>query len=232
MDKEAGKKNAAREAARYLTSDTTIGLGTGSTAKYFVEEVGMRIAEGWRFRGVPTSEETKRLAEAVGIEIIDPDETTRIALAVDGADEADPELNLIKGGGGALFREKIVASSAEQFIVIADRSKRVAKLGAFALPVEIEKFAFALTVRKIRNTLVAHGLGDAALTLRSRDGDSVLSDGGNYVLDCALGRIDDPVALDKSLKAISGVIETGLFCGLAHMVIYGDENGATTEMRR
>ncbi|MHA7872429.1 MAG: ribose 5-phosphate isomerase A, partial [Hyphococcus sp.] len=122
MDKEAGKRRAAAEAAAHVKNGMTLGLGSGSTAKYFVEALGGKIAGGWRLRGIPTSEETRAQATAVGIEIIEPDETTKIDLAVDGADEVDPAHCLIKGGGGALLREKIVAASATKFIVIADKS--------------------------------------------------------------------------------------------------------------
>lgn len=231
MDKEAGKKRAAEKAAAYVESGMTLGLGTGSTAKYFVEIMGARVNEGWALRGVPTSEETLRQAEAVGIEIITPDETTVIDLAVDGADEADPALNLIKGGGGALLREKIIASAARKFIVIADKSKRVVALGAFPLPVEIDPFAWALTVARLREALIAQGYQSPKLDLRIKDGVPFVSDGGNLIIDCALERIEDPAALDRSIGAIAGVVETGLFCGIADLVIYGDVDSISTDHR-
>lgn len=229
MDKEAGKRRAAEQAATHVKRGMTLGLGTGSTAKYFIEIMGTRIKEGWGLRGIPTSEETRRQAQAVGIEIITPDETTIIDLAVDGADEADPDLNLIKGGGGALLREKIVASTAHKFIVIADKSKRVVALGAFPLPVEIEPFGWALTVRRLREVLNEQGYQNPKLELRAAEGAPVFSDGGNLIVDCALERIDDPAVLDKTLTEIPGVIETGLFCGIADIIIYGDSDGVSTE---
>jgi len=205
----------------------TLGLGTGSTAAHFIDLLQPLMAEGYSLRGIPTSQASRRQAEAIGVEIIEPDETTQIDLAVDGADEVDPDLNLIKGGGGALLREKIVASAAKEFIVIADKSKRVAALGAFPLPVEIEPFGWALTVRRLREVFAEAGLMKANLELRPGNDTPFLTDGGNLIVDCALGRIDDPAALDHALTAIPGVIETGLFCGMTHMVIFGDEDGVS-----
>ena len=229
MDKEAGKKLAAEQAATHVERGMTLGLGTGSTAKYFVEIMGDRIKDGWALRGIPTSEETSRQARAVGINLITPDETTIIDLAVDGADEADPQLNLIKGGGGALLREKIIASAARKFIVIADKSKRVVTLGAFPLPVEIDPFAWALTVQRLREVLSKQGYQNPKLQLRAMDGGPVFSDGGNLIVDCSLERIDAPAALDRALTEIPGVVETGLFCGIADLIIYGDIDGVSTE---
>lgn len=231
MDKEAGKKLAAEEAATHVERGMTLGLGTGSTAKFFVEIMGARIKEGWTLRGVPTSEATRRQAEAVGIEVITPDETTIIDLAVDGADEADPHLNLIKGGGGALLREKIVASAAQQFIVIADKTKRVTALGAFPLPVEIDPFGWGLTVKRLREVLDGNGYQGAELKLRALDGEASLSDGGNFIIDCALERIEEPTALGISLIEIPGVVETGLFCGIADLIIFGGNDGVSTQQR-
>ena len=229
MDKEASKKRAAEKAASFVEPGMTLGLGTGSTAKFFVEFMGARIKKGWTLRGVPTSETTRQQAEAAGIEIFTPDETTIIDLAVDGADEADPHLNLIKGGGGALLREKIVASAARQFIVIADKSKRVAALGAFPLPVEIDPFGWALTVKRLRDVLAACGYQEPRLELRAFEGEPTLSDGDNFIIDCALKRIDDPAGLDRSLIEIPGVVETGLFCGIADLIIYGGDDGVTID---
>jgi len=229
MEKEAGKRLAAEEAAKHVTRGMTLGLGTGSTAAYFVDIVGKLVAEGWPLRGVPTSEATRLHAERLGVEIVEPDETTEIDLAVDGADEADPNLNLIKGGGAALLREKIIAHAAKKFIVIADKSKRVTALGAFPLPVEISPFSWALTVAAVRRTLAAQGFEHAKLEIRSRDGLPVKTDGGNLIIDCRLGRIEDPAALEQALAAIPGVLESGLFCGMTSLVIYGGEDGVSTQ---
>jgi len=229
MDKDAGKRRAAEEAAKHVERGMTLGLGTGSTAAHFIDFVGARIAEGWPLRGVPTSEETRRQAENVGIEIIEPEETTSIDLAVDGADEVDTDFNLIKGGGGALLREKIVAGAAAKFIVIADKSKRVSHLGAFSLPVEIEPFGWALTVRRLRYVFQEFGFERPELTLRHVNGAAFKSNGDHFIVDCALRRIDDPAPLDAALNGIPGVIETGLFCGMSDMIIYGDEDGVVVE---
>ena len=225
MDKDAGKKHAAEEAAKHVERGMTLGLGTGSTAAHFVDLVGGLVADGWDLRGVPTSEVTRAHAERLGVNIIEPDETTIIDLAVDGADEADPSLNLIKGGGAALLREKIIAHAARKFIVIADKSKRVAALGAFPLPIEISPYSWALTVAALRRTLSENGFDGAPLELRAHDGAPVKTDGGNLIIDARLGRIDDPAALEKALTAIPGVLECGLFCAMTDMVIYGDEDG-------
>lgn len=229
MDKELGKRKAAEEAAKHVENGMTLGIGTGSTAAHFIDILKDRIAGGWTLRGVPTSEETRRLAVAAGVEIIEPDETTVLDLAVDGADEADPQLNLIKGGGAALLREKIVAAAAKRFIVIADKSKRVAHLGAFPLPVEIEPFGWGLTVARIRETLAIHGFDKPELTLRASPEGAVLTDGGNYVLDCALGRINAPASVNDALCALPGVVETGLFCSMTSLAIFGDETGVTID---
>lgn len=228
-DRETGKKNAALEAVTLVENGMTLGLGTGSTAKYFIEALGEKIRGGWSLKGVPTSEETANFAGAAGIELIEPDETTRIDLAVDGADEADPDLNLIKGGGAALLREKIVAAAAARFVVIADQSKRVPALGAFPLPVEIEPFGWALTVAGARAVLREAGFDAPSLRLRGRG--EARSDGGHLILDCALGRIERPAALDAALRALPGVIETGLFCGIADLAIFGDEAGVSRQER-
>lgn len=229
MDKEAGKRLAAEEAAKHIERGMTLGLGTGSTAAYFVDIVGRLVSEGWDLRGVPTSEATREHAERLGVEIIEPNEATVIDLTVDGADEADPALNLIKGGGAALLREKIIAHAAKKFIVIADKSKRVAKLGAFPLPVEISPYSWALTVAAMRRALAANGFADAKLDLRARHGEAVKTDGGNLIIDCRLGRIEDPAALERALAAIPGVLESGLFCGVADMVIFGGDDGVTID---
>jgi len=226
MSADDYKKAAALAAAEYVETGMTLGLGTGSTAAHFIAAVGEKVRSGFRIRAVPTSEDTARKATAVGIEIIEPDETTVIDLAVDGADESDGAKQLIKGGGGALLREKIVAASAKRFVVIADASKRVAQLGAFPLPVEIDRFSFALTVRAVRAMLAKLGYAEPDVRLRAGpEGPSFLSDGGNYILDCRLERITDASKLDKALKAIPGVIETGLFIGLADEVILAGSEG-------
>ncbi|MBL4619899.1 MAG: ribose-5-phosphate isomerase RpiA [Marinicaulis sp.] len=231
MDKEVGKRLAAEEAAKHVENGMTLGLGTGSTAKHFVDILGERVAKGWTLHGIPTSEQTRAQAVSLGINIIEPDETTVIDLAIDGADEVDPNLHLIKGGGGALLREKIVANAAKKFIVIADNSKRVTALGKFPLPIEIEPFAWALTVSALRIALSADGFKAPKLDLRAADGAPVKSDGGNLIIDCALGRIENPAALHEKLISIPGVVETGIFPDMTDLVIFGDQDGVSTQTR-
>jgi ribose 5-phosphate isomerase A len=226
MSADAYKKQAAEAAAALVEPEMTLGLGTGSTAAHFIAALGARVRDGLYVRGVPTSDDTARKAAAAGIDLIDPDETTVIDLAVDGTDEIDGALTLIKGGGGALLREKIVANAARRFVVIADASKKVAQLGRFPLPVEIDRFAFALTVRAVRETLARLGHDRADMRLRAgAAGPAFLSDGGNFILDCSLQRIADARALDTGLKAIPGVVETGLFIGMADEVILAGPGG-------
>jgi ribose 5-phosphate isomerase A len=226
MSADAYKKQAAETAAALVQPEMTLGLGTGSTAAHFIAALGVRVRGGLYVRGVPTSDDTARNAAAAGIDLVEPDETTIIDLAVDGTDEVDGALQLIKGGGGALLREKIVANAARRFVVIADASKKVAQLGRFPLPVEIDRFAFALTVRAVREALARLGYVRADIRLRaSAAGPSFLSDGGNFILDCALGRIADALALDTALRAIPGVVETGLFIGMADEVILAGPGG-------
>lgn len=221
MTKADDYKRAAAAAALALVDDgMTLGLGTGSTAAHFIDLLGK---SGRRVVGVVTSEATTRLAAAAGVTIIEPDETTEIDLAVDGADEIALNGDLIKGGGAALLREKIIAAAARRFVVIADRSKCVTTLGAFPLPVEISRFSYGLTMQALRRTVAAFAPA-ATLNLRFRDGAPVLTDGGNYVVDCAMGRIDSARALDQALIALPGVLATGLFLGLCDVAfVAGDE---------
>lgn len=220
MSADDYKKKAALAAVELVKPNMTLGLGTGSTAAHFIAALGEKVRGGLYVSAVPTSEDTAKKAVAAGIELIEPDETTIIDLAVDGTDEVDGRKSLIKGGGGALLREKIIASAAKKFVVIADASKKVAALGAFPLPVEIDRFSFALTVRAVRETLAALGYANAEVRLRAGPaGPAFISDGGNFILDCRLGRIADAAALDRALDAIPGVVETGLFVGVADEII-------------
>ena len=226
MSADAYKKQAAEAAVGLVMNDMTIGIGTGSTAAHFIAALGERARDGLFVSAVPTSEDTARKAAAVGINLIEPDETTVIDLAIDGTDEVDARRQLIKGGGGALLREKIIANAAAKFVVIADASKEVAELGAFPLPIEIDRFAFALTVRAVREAIAALGYGAPDVRLRAGPaGPAFISDGGNFILDCRLGRIADAAALDRALKGIPGVVETGLFIGLADEIILAGPEG-------
>jgi ribose 5-phosphate isomerase A len=219
MSAEALKRQAAAVALDLIGPDMIVGLGTGSTSAHFIDLLGERVRSGLYVAGVPTSEASAKKASLAGIDLIEPDETTIIDVAVDGTDEVDGRKQLIKGGGGALLREKIIANAARRFVVIADASKKVAELGAFPLPVEIDRFAYALTVRAVREALTGLGYKNADARLRATTvGPAFISDGGNFILDCRLGRIADAPAVDRALKAIPGVVETGLFIGLADEV--------------
>jgi len=232
MSADSQKRRAAAAALEHVTNGMTLGLGSGSTAKHLVELLGEKVKAGLSVRGIPTSEETKRLALEAGIDLVEPDEMTRIDLVIDGADEVDPDLNLIKGGGGAHLREKIIAAAGERMIVIADGSKKVAQLGKFPLPVEIERFSWPLTVQAIRKALADNGLKSASLKLRAGEkeagGGVYLTDSNNYIADIQCTRIEDAAALDASLRAIPGVIETGLFIGIASLAIFGTDRGVET----
>jgi len=220
------KRRAAEAALAYVADGMTVGLGTGSTAAHFVRGLGERVRAGLEVRGAPTSEATRALAVECGVALAEFDETTRIDLTVDGADELDGALNLIKGGGGALLREKIIAAASARMIVIADAGKRVAQLGAFPLPVEVARFAWPLSVQALRAAFAEAGLAEARIKLRSAEaGGPFVSDGGNYILDCALRRIPDAAALASRLNQIPGVVETGLFVGLADMALLGGADG-------
>jgi ribose 5-phosphate isomerase A len=228
MAHEHEKENAAVAAMEYVEDGMTIGLGTGSTAKFFVELLAEDVADGLVVRGVPTSEETTRLAESLGVPLVPVEQVDRIHLTVDGADEVDEAGTLIKGGGAALLREKIVANASDLMVVIADPSKQVERLGAFPLPVEVTPFGFTITAKKVFDVLCAAGIDKPQVKLR-RDADDelLLTDGGNYILDCHCGRIPDAEALAARLSNVPGVVEHGLFIGIARTVIIGNENGAT-----
>lgn len=208
------KEAAARASLRFVKDGQVVGLGTGSTAKYFIQSLGEQVKNGLRIRGIPTSVRSKELAESLGIPLTTLDECQEIAVTVDGADEVDPQLRLIKGGGGALLREKIVASATKLEIIVADASKQVAKLGKFPLPVEVIKFAEALVAKRIA------ALGADVQLRKSADGKPYLTDENNHILDCHFGQIDDPDRLARELSDMPGVVEHGLFIGRASVVLF------------
>ncbi len=226
MSRDREKRNAAAAALEFVEEGMTLGLGTGSTAKCFIELLAEEIADGLVVRGVPTSEETRRLAESLGVPLLPVEQVERIHLDIDGADEIDQRGHLIKGGGGALLREKIIAAASDHVIVIADPSKQVDRLGAFPLPVEVTPFGMTLTARKLHDALTASGIDKPRVTLRG-GAEPFLTDGGNHILDCACGRIPDIEALAARLADIPGVVDHGLFIGMARTVIIGNEGGAT-----
>lgn len=228
MANDREKLNAAAAAMEFVEDGMCLGLGTGSTAKFFVELLAEEVADGLLVRCVPTSEETRRLAESLGVPLIPVDQVDRLHLTVDGADEVDEAGRLIKGGGGALLREKIIAAASDHMVVIADPSKQVERLGGFPLPVEVTPFGFTITAKKIYDVLCASGIERPRVELRhDEDGDPFVTDGGNHILDCHCARIPDVEATAARLQDVPGIVEHGLFIGLARTVIIGNENGAT-----
>ena len=227
------KRLAAEKAAEAeLRSGMKVGLGTGSTAKHFVDIVGERIRKGETFLCVPTSEATKAQALSLGIPLATLDEIGEIDLTVDGADEFDPDLNLIKGGGAAHLREKMVAVNSKRMVVIADASKQVSVLGKFPLPVEIVQFAHGTTTRAVKKAFEAEGITVEPRLRLAKDGQPLLTDNGNFVLDCVNSGIARPAALAERLDRIPGLVEHGLFVGLCFAVYLGSEEGVAVIGRR
>jgi ribose 5-phosphate isomerase A len=227
MNPDELKKAAALAAVAHVRPGMKLGLGTGTTAKHFVAALGEKVKQGFDLLCVPTSEATRRQAEALGIRLTTLDETPVLDLTVDGADELDQRLRLIKGGGGALLREKIVASSSRKMIVIADASKKVACLGKFPLPVEAVPFGLRATAIKIDQAFAWTG-NKGPVTLRMRDGKPFVTDNGNAILDCALGRIENAEKLAAALSSIPGVVDHGLFIGMASLAIVAGAGGIET----
>jgi ribose 5-phosphate isomerase A len=226
------KRQAASRALEFVTSGMRLGLGTGSTAKHFVELLGARVQNGLDVVGVPTSEATRADALRCGIALTTLDEVDRLDLTVDGADEVDPHLNLIKGGGGALLREKIVAAASDRMIVIADDSKWVEALGRFPLPIEVIPFGLGATRRAIGKAFVDCGISGQIALRNGRDGHVFVTDGGHWIVDAHLGRIADAPRLAQSLGSIPGVVEHGLFIGLASMAMLAGPQGIRIVERR
>jgi ribose 5-phosphate isomerase A len=225
MNAETYKREAALGALDFVESGMRLGLGTGSTARPFVDLLGERVRAGLNVIAVPTSEATRAQAEACGIPLTTLDDTPELDLTIDGADEISPDLTLVKGGGGALLREKIVASASARMLVIADESKWVAVLGKFALPIEVVPFGLAATSRAVEAAAVASGCPGPIALRRGKDGHAFVTDGGHFILDAALQRIADPRALADRLAGIPGVVEHGLFIGLAYAAVIAGPNG-------
>jgi len=228
-ERERAKKNAALEATKHVLDGFKIGLGSGSTAAYAIKEIGRKIRmEGIQVWGVPTSHQAYMLAIEYGIPITTLDQHPQLDLTIDGADQIDGELNLIKGMGGALVREKIVASASKQVIIVADETKLAEKLGEDQpVPIEVLPFALSHVTSKIRN----YG-GKPKLRENKGKVGPVITDNGNFILDVDFGRIKDPKKLNEQLKLISGVVETGLFTGLANIVYIGRLDGTVTKLQK
>jgi ribose 5-phosphate isomerase A len=226
MDIEAQKRQAAALAVDWVRPGMRLGLGTGSTAKHFVELLAERVRGGLNVVGVPTSEMTRAEAQRLGVPLTTLDETPELDMTVDGADEIGPDLTLIKGGGGALLREKIVAAASARMVVIADESKWVNILGRFPLPIEVMPFGLAATRRAVEAAAAASGCHGPTKLRQGKDGHAFVTDGGHWILDASLQRIADAKMLADRLSAIPGVVEHGLFIGLAQAAILAGPTGA------
>jgi ribose 5-phosphate isomerase A len=224
MANDLEKEAAARASLKFVKDGQVVGLGTGSTAAYFIKLLGDQVKSGLRIRGIPTSDRSRELALSLGIPLITLDDCQEINVTVDGADEVDPQLRLIKGGGGALLREKIVASATRQMIVVADASKQVQRLGKFPLPVEVIKFAEALVAKRIAR------LRAEVQLRRNADGSPYVTDENNHILDCRFGEIRDPDGLARELSSMPGVVEHGLFIGMASVALFA-RGGEIVELR-
>ncbi|MHB8217614.1 MAG: ribose-5-phosphate isomerase RpiA [Candidatus Sulfotelmatobacter sp.] len=225
MANDQEKEAAARASLRFVRDGQVVGLGTGSTAAYFIQLLGEAVKNGLRIRGIPTSVRSGEQAASLGIPLTTLDECQEIDVTVDGADEVDAELRLIKGGGGALLREKIVASATKQLVIVADATKRVPVLGRFPLPVEVIKFAQAVVMKKIE------ALGAKVALRLATDGKPYLTDENNHILDCRFGEIPDADGLARELSDMPGVVEHGLFIGMAGVVLVAT-GSKIVELRR
>jgi len=213
MANDQEKQAAAQASLRFVHDGDIVGLGTGSTASIAVRLLGDRVRDGLKIRGIPTSVETQELATQLKIPLLTLDDVQQIDVTIDGADEVDPQLQLIKGGGGAMLREKIIASASRKMIVVADSSKQVPMLGKFPLPVEVISFAEALVKKKIE------ALGAKVSLRHDAQGRLYITDEDHHILDCHFGQIADPAALARELDSMPGVVEHGLFIGLASVAL-------------
>lgn len=222
------KRAAAEAALEYVKPNMRLGLGTGSTAEHFVRALAPRVKAGLKLTTVATSERTATLARELGISVGDLNGVRHLDLTVDGADEIGPGLALIKGGGGALLREKIVAAASDRMLVIADAAKVVDTLGRFPLPVEITPFAWTVTMERIAEAAARAGCAQNLMRLRGGEAHPFKTDGGNFIADCSADSIPDPERLARALEGIPGVVDHGLFIGLASVALVGTPGGVTT----
>jgi len=219
------KETAGRASVRFVHDGQIVGLGTGSTAVHAIRAIGERVRQGMKIVGIPTSVRSRELAVSLGIPLATLDDYQQIDVTIDGADEVDPALNLIKGGGGALLREKIIASATKQLVIVADSQKQVPCLGKFPLPVEVIPFAQALVAKEIA------AMGAAVEIRPDGKGGCYVTDEGHHILDCCFGSIADPAALARTLSCVPGVVEHGLFIGMADVVLIGKAS-EVMELRR
>ncbi|MBD9528957.1 ribose-5-phosphate isomerase RpiA [Paracoccus sp. PAR01] len=230
---DLSKDAAARAAVALVENGMKLGLGTGSTAKVFVDRLAERVhAEGMDLRMASTSKATADQARSLGLVVEELDELGWLDLTIDGADEVDPDLSLIKGGGAAHLREKIVATASDRMVVIADQGKVVDRLGKFKLPVEVIPFGWESTRTHIQRALAELNMADRPVIRRERDGQPIRTDENNYILDLALEEIHDAAALASALSAIAGVVEHGLFLNICNLAIIGRPDGSVVELRR
>jgi ribose 5-phosphate isomerase A len=222
------KARAAAAALSYVEEGMTLGLGSGSTAEIFVRQLGELVANGLKVSGVATSQATEDLAREVGVPIMDVDHVNHIAITIDGADEVDGHFRLIKGGGGCLLREKIIARASDLMIVVIDETKLVSTLGKYPLPVEVDRFGFSITAKQIYDALRSSGIANPDVQLRRKGYglDPFVTDGGHFILDCSCGAIPDTEVVDRKLKDLPGVVEHGMFLNLARVVIVGEDDEA------
>jgi len=225
MANDAEKQAAARASLKYVGDGQIVGLGTGSTANFAIRMLGDRVRKGMKIRGIPSSIASRDLASQVGIPLITFDDAQQIDVTIDGADEFDPSLNLIKGGGGAMLREKVVAFASKQLVIVTDSSKQVPVLGKFPLPVEVITFAERLIAKRISD------LGAQVVQRHGKDGKPYVTDEGHHILDCHFGNIPDPPALGRTLSDMPGIVEHGLFVGLTSVVLMA-KSGSVEEFRR
>lgn len=223
---DAAKQAAADAAAAMIEDGMLVGLGSGTTLRHFVRSLGLRCQQGLTITGVPTSESTKALALEVGVPVADLNDVGALDIVFDGADEIDPQGQMIKGGGGNLLWEKIVATAGNRFVAVIDDSKTKDVLGQFPLPVEVIRFGWRATERLVRELLVESGYLEPAITLRGGVSSPFVTDSGHYILDCALGAITHPEALAIALNRIPGVVENGLFIDIARSAIIGQPDGS------
>lgn len=224
---EAKKVAGRRVIADFVRDGMSLGLGSGTTSHFFVRELGQHVANGMRLTCTATSRSTIDVAREVGIEITDPNDMGEIDLTIDGPDEIDRAMNMIKGGGACLLWEKIIAHASKRMICICDETKIVDRLGGFPLPVEVVQFGWRQTERLVARTLAEAGIPDAAITRRLRDGQPVVTDSGNFILDCACGVVPDAAPLETELNRIPGVVENGLFTREAAGMVVGCFDGSS-----